>query len=117
MDVSAEQLICNVAERLMDDIKSIKFIPWPPRVKELEDEEELSHLMVQLLSSLRGKNMVDLSPSKLFLSHLSHHTVSHQATHHYRHRHPSRDDSQQGVCRLLLQARHRDQLPERAFPA
>ena len=58
--VSNEQLVHNVAERIRDDIKSIKLIQWPPRVEELE-EEELSPLLVQLLSALRGKE-VDLSP-------------------------------------------------------
>jgi hypothetical protein len=60
--VSSEQLVCNVAERLRDDVKSVKLIPWPPRVEELEEEEEVSPLMVQLLSALRGKKGVDLSP-------------------------------------------------------
>lgn len=60
--VSNEQLVHNVAERIRDDIKSIKLIRWPPRVEELEEEEELSPLLVQLLSALRGKKEVDLSP-------------------------------------------------------
>ena len=55
----------HVAERLRDDIMSIKLVPWPLRVEELEEEEELSRLTVQLLSALRGKNRVDLSPPKL----------------------------------------------------
>ena len=96
----------------MDDIKSIKFIPWPSKVEEFEDEdeEELSHIMVQLLSALRWKKRVDLFRTILFLSHLSPHTVSNQTTYHYRHRYRSRDDSQQEACRLLLQARHGDPL-------
>ena len=48
--VCSEQLIHNVTERLRDAIKSIKLVPWPPRVEELE--EELSLLMVQLLPAL-----------------------------------------------------------------
>ena len=40
--VSSEQLVHDVAERLKQDVKSIKSIPWPPRVEELEKEEELS---------------------------------------------------------------------------
>ena len=60
--------MCNVAERLRDDIKSIKLISWPPRVEELEEEEELSPLVVQFLFALRGKKGVDLSPSILALT-------------------------------------------------
>ena len=36
IDVSSEQLIHNVAERLRDDVMSIKLVPWPPRVEEFE---------------------------------------------------------------------------------
>ena len=70
--VSGEQLIHNVAERLRDVIKSIKLVPWPPRVEELE-EEDLSPLMVQLLSAFWGKKRVYLSHS---LSPLSSHSTS-----------------------------------------
>ena len=90
----------NVAEQLKDDVKSIKVIPWSPTFEELEEEEELSLLMVQLLSALQG-NTLGRSVSKHTLTHLSHHTVCHKATHYYRHKchcHPSWDDSQQGAC-------------------
>ena len=53
--VSTEQLIHNVAERLREDIKQIKLVPWPPRVEELEEEEKLSPLVLRLLSALRRK--------------------------------------------------------------
>ncbi len=46
--VSSEQLVRNVAERLRNDIKSIKLVPWLPRVEELEEEEKLPPLVVQL---------------------------------------------------------------------
>ncbi len=65
--VSSEQLVHNVAEQLRDDIKSVKPVPWPPRVEELEEEEELT---AQLLSALRRKKGVDLSPSTLALTSL-----------------------------------------------
>jgi len=68
--VSTEQLVRTVAERIRDDVKSIKLTPWPPRVEELEEEEELSPLMVQLLSALHGKTVIDLSPSTLCLASL-----------------------------------------------
>ena len=35
--------------------------PWPPKIEELEEEEELSPLLVQLLSALRGKKEVEVS--------------------------------------------------------
>ena len=47
--VSSEQL---VHECLRDDMKSIKPVPWPPRVEELEEEEELSPFMLKLLFAL-----------------------------------------------------------------
>ncbi|KAI4816806.1 hypothetical protein KUCAC02_009112 [Chaenocephalus aceratus] len=68
--VSSEQLVQNVAARLRDDVKSIKLVPWPPRVEELEEEEELPPLVLQLLSALQGKHGVDLSPSTLSLTSL-----------------------------------------------
>ena len=68
--VSSEQLVRNVAERLRDDVKAIRVVPWPPRIEELEEEEELSPLIVQLLSALQGKKGVDLSPSTLSLTSL-----------------------------------------------
>jgi hypothetical protein len=70
MCVSSEQLVLNVAERLKDDVRSIKIVQWPPRVEELEEEEEFSPLVVQLLSALHGKKGVDLSPSTLSLASL-----------------------------------------------
>lgn len=70
ISISSEQLVRNVAERLRDDIKLIKLVPWPPRVEELEEEEELSPLVVQLLSVLHGKKGIDLSPSTLCLASL-----------------------------------------------
>ena len=61
----------NVAERLREDVKTTKLIPWPPRVEELEGEEELSPLIVQLLSALQGKKgAVYMSPGTLALASL-----------------------------------------------
>ena len=68
--ISTEQLIHNVAERLREDIKQIKLVLWPPRVEELEEEEELSPLILELLSALRGKKGVDLSPCTLTFTSL-----------------------------------------------
>ena len=70
----------NVAKRLRDDINSVKHVPWPPRVEELEEEEELSPLMLQLLSALRGKKGVDLSPTTLSFTSLITQYVSKRPT-------------------------------------
>ena len=68
--VSDEQLLCNVADRLRKDIKSVKLVPWPPRVEDLEKEEDFSPLVIKLLSSLLGKKEIDHSPSTLALASL-----------------------------------------------
>ena len=68
--VSSEQLVLNVAERIRNDVKSTKVLPWPPRIEELGEEEELSPLMLQLLSALRGNNRKDVSASTISLSSL-----------------------------------------------
>jgi len=65
--ISTEQLINNVAEQLREDIKQIKFVPWPPRVEQLEEN---SPLVLTLLSTLWGKKSVDLSPCTLSLTSL-----------------------------------------------
>ena len=53
-----EQLICNVAERLREDIKQCKFAPWLSRVEQLEEKE---NLVLMPLSYLQGKKSADLS--------------------------------------------------------
>ncbi len=68
--VTSEQLVRNVADVLRNDIKSIQLVPWPPRVEELEEAEDLSPLTVQLLSALHEKKGADLSPSTLALASL-----------------------------------------------
>jgi len=68
--VSSEQLILNVADRVRNYVKSTKVLPWPPRVEELEEEEEVSPPMLQLLSALRRNNRKDLSASTISLASL-----------------------------------------------
>lgn len=41
----------NVISRLMTEAKQTSENPWPPQVVELEQEENLSPLLVQLISS------------------------------------------------------------------
>ena len=63
--VSSEQLVHNVAIRLRDDINSVQLVPWPPRVEELEEEEELSTLTVQLLYGVRRGRSISQHPLSL----------------------------------------------------
>ena len=69
--VSSEQLVCNVAEQLKDDVKSIKLKLWPPRVEELGGGGKLSPLLVQQLSAVQGKKGIDLSPSTFSLASIT----------------------------------------------
>ena len=64
--------MCNVAQGFRDDTKSIMLISWPPRVDDLEKEEEFSPLMVELefLSALRRKKGIYLCRSPLALTSL-----------------------------------------------
>ena len=66
--VSDEQLVQNVSKRIVGDVKSVGSIIWPPSVGELEEAEELSPLLLHLISALRGKPGVDLSPKSLSLT-------------------------------------------------
>jgi len=66
------QLLCPfLASRLITmslDINSTRVVLWPPKVKELEQEEELPPLVIKLLSALQVKKGLDLSPNTLALT-------------------------------------------------
>ena len=47
LGISNEQLIQNVASRLRGEIRQTMTVPWAPQVGELEQEEDLSPLLVQ----------------------------------------------------------------------
>jgi len=49
-----------MTEQLRKDIDSIKVVQWPPKVEELEQEEELPPLVIKLLSALQGKKELQL---------------------------------------------------------
>ena len=68
MGVSDEQLVRNVSKRIVGDVKAVGSIVWPPTVDELEETEELSPLLLHLISALRGKPGLDLSPKSLSLT-------------------------------------------------
>ncbi len=51
--ISTEQLIQTVASKLRDEIRQTVKVPWPPQVSEFEQEEDLSPLLVQLISLIK----------------------------------------------------------------
>jgi len=53
LGIDNDQLIQNVARMLREDIRKARLLPWPPQVRELEQEEDTSPLLIQLTSSLR----------------------------------------------------------------
>ena len=59
MGISNEQLVENIANRLRAEITQIVAVPWPPQVIELEQQEEVSPLLVQLISSLKRSSQVE----------------------------------------------------------
>ena len=68
MGVSSDQLVSNLSKCIVEDVKSTGTVPWPPTVDELEEPEELSPILLKLVSSLRGKSKIDLSPKTLSLT-------------------------------------------------
>ena len=53
LGIDNDQLAQNVASMLRDEIRKARKLPWSARVRELEQEEDASPLLVQLISSLR----------------------------------------------------------------
>ena len=70
MGVSDEQLMSNLMKRLIEEVKAVGTVPWPPSVDELAEEEKLSPLLLSFVSSMRGKSNIDLSPKVLALTSL-----------------------------------------------
>lgn len=44
---------------LREEIRKTRTAPWPPQVRELEQEKDVSPLLVQLISSLRKPGHVE----------------------------------------------------------
>ena len=61
LGISDEQLIRNVTPRISKDIKDTSTIAWPQNID--EESEELSPLLMHLLTSLKhpNKSTVDIS--------------------------------------------------------
>ena len=53
---------------LKEEIGKTRILPWPPQVRELEQEEDASSLLIQLISSLRKPGKVT-SDAKVQCSH------------------------------------------------
>ena len=52
LGINNDQLVQNVASMLRNKIRKVRKLPWPPQVRELEQEEDASSLLVQLISLL-----------------------------------------------------------------
>ena len=72
MGISDAQLLKNAAPRLTKSINSVPTIAWPPTVEELEVSEDISPLLLLLLTWLRNptKGTADLSPETLSMASL-----------------------------------------------
>ena len=70
--LSDEQLIKNVACRLITLVEKVSTIQWPSYVAELEEEEELSQHILYLLTWLKGPSRckIDLNPTTHALTSL-----------------------------------------------
>ena len=53
LGIDNDQLIQNAAKMLREEIGKARILPWPPLVRVLEQEEDASSLLIQLISLLR----------------------------------------------------------------
>ena len=58
LGINNDQLVQSVASMLREEIRKARKLPWPPQVRELEQQEDGSPLLVQLISSLRKSGQV-----------------------------------------------------------
>ena len=61
--ISNEQLMKNFANRLKSDVMNTQTVSWPPKINELEEEEELSQLLIQFLHSLKYPTIKSINES------------------------------------------------------
>ena len=78
LGISDEQLLRNLAPRLSEKIQETHAIPWPPRVDDLEEGEEMCGLLVQLLSWLKQPKRQPRDSQFSFHDHILYHRKSHQ---------------------------------------
>jgi len=64
LGISNDQLVMNVALRLKEQVMRTNTIPWLPHIPELERKEELSELLLKLITWLKhpDRSAVDESP-------------------------------------------------------
>ena len=80
LGVGDQQLIENLAKRLRNDVNQTETLPWPPKVAELEQKEEFSPLVTQLISSLKKPGHPDDDVKACALSSLITYYVTGKAT-------------------------------------
>jgi len=68
LGIDNDQLIQNAAKMLREEIGKARMLPWPPQVRELEQEEDASPLLMQLISSLRKPGKVTSDVKELGLA-------------------------------------------------
>ena len=61
--ITDEQLVQNVASRTHTKIKQVNTVIWPPRVDQLEEEEEICELVTKFLTWLKNPNKKSLNYS------------------------------------------------------
>ena len=68
--ISDEQLLKNLCGRLSAKVMETNCVAWPPRINQLEENEEICPLLIQLLTWLRNpnSNRTCLSPKTLSLT-------------------------------------------------
>ena len=80
--ISDEKLMENLCGRLHAKIKAAKRVPWPPRIDQLEEEEDICTSLIQLLCLLKHPNdsSLDFRPKTLSLASMITQYVTGQRT-------------------------------------
>ena len=68
LGIDNDQLIQNATKMLREEIGKTRILPWPPQVRELEQEEDASRHLIQLISSLRKPGKVTSDAKVLALA-------------------------------------------------
>jgi len=70
LGISDHQLLQNLAPCLSKQIKDTSTVPWPPKIDQLEDEEEVCEQLIKLLTWLKhpARKTPDISPTTLSLA-------------------------------------------------
>ena len=70
LGITDEQLLRNLAPRLTKEIKATSRVHWPPQIERLEEAEEVSELLLKLLTWMKNptRKIPDISPTTLSLA-------------------------------------------------